>query len=497
MPRPRILICVAALGAVAANGPECSTARVTISASDGTAIVDTAIPGGGIGSVVGAELRQACISDLTAKVTNNLPTGVRADAHIYLRDPNEIYNTVASLTDDDIIAGRWVDETAVPHGRPRVLVVPDPPASSYVGVDYNVPLGTTYWPAWDGTPSSAVISRHPEVHRCLSTTSPAGPSGPGDGVRAVFLYDRGLCRRPLELRQTVLDPAVNQIWRHFDDEVSPIATARRRYSVAISYVRKDQGDVLGGFFYAFHFVVNGETHLWGNYRYDFALDDSDIPTVRPLKIALHSTGGLAPLTEGRLGTALGADDGDLVKTLREGAAASLTVPPFFYQTVDCSPGMPVAPTCARAATDLAQSLRARAGQTWSADDLVHARCAVGDLNSCDQLSRDGSTILTQRWRCAPAATDPQQPVCQFVLPVKRMNPMPDAIDMVFFDKEGEVDNAAYAVAGLIGSSECQDPESVALIDPETGAEIPLPEAPFKVATREFAATPFVLDPFPF
>src|SRR5881396_2269144 len=52
-----------ALAALAANGPECSTARVTISTSDGMAIVDTTIPGGGIGSAVGAELRQACISD--------------------------------------------------------------------------------------------------------------------------------------------------------------------------------------------------------------------------------------------------------------------------------------------------------------------------------------------------------------------------------------------------------------------------------------------------
>jgi hypothetical protein len=79
------------------------------------------------------------------------------------------------------------------------------------------------------------------------------------------------------------------------------------------------------------------------------------------------------------------------------------------------------------------------------------KCAIGSPAACAQLGINPIPILNDHWFCAPPPGGAASGAfCHFLIPVKRLNPMPDKMGLVFFDGD-EVDNAAYAVASMIQS----------------------------------------------
>lgn len=450
---------------------------------------------------------QVCLGDLEGRLermgydSDERTRAVRTEAHVYLRDPNEVHDTLASMTDDDIVNGRWAEELASPQDRPHTLVMPFPLPAPFTGSAYQVPLGPVYYPAWGpGGASRHYVQAHPAGYQCRPLAPPQTP-GAGHAVRGLALYDRGLCESSVDLSSVILPQLLTQTRSRISEGLHKAGaiTVRRRYNTAASYVRFDGPDVKGGLFWAFHFIANSETHLWGNYRLEYGLSPMGVPAVGVREVAYHTTGGMAP-TWGewiRNGSPLNKPLATELADGFEGVArpmltfSSRRLGSDAACSTDDTP-QTLAARCEVAARDLAiiavpDSAAGPDGVPLTAEARTRQRCAIGDSAACAAVSQDASAIRARRWACGEAPKDSKQGVCQFVIPVKRLNPMPDSLRLVFFDTEDEHDNAALAMWRLAGQQMCQPPEPV---------PADLLQGPFKVLLRTPASASVEIDPWP-
>ena len=440
-----------------------------------------------------------CLSDVTTSFQLDpvRPNGARAEAHIYSRDPNEVHDTFASMTDDQIRAGRWNREATSPSVLPMVAALPYPSA---LQPDLTQPLLTNLGTLaiWGSGPDIKYLnSAHSSEFFCHRFKSAADAVEIGPSVQAAVVYRRSLCSQYLTYARTaaigsaplndVLEGVTQNVWQNFKSGAKSAATVSQTlgYSKAISYVHlnaTDPRDVTGGFIYSFHFGAN-DSDFWGTFRYEFGLDYAGVLMVTPTQIAWHDTGSLAPeLGEGTvspgLKAALGDAHGTLANTIKGRALAAQTIPnpssnqlpgsnlqlEDFFQKYACEPSKPdtVPAACADAASFLAELVRLKlvnSGTQLTDVQLNTLRCSFGDRKSCSAVQTDPTPILNARWRCAPAIAANTPPYCHFVVPFKRLNAMPDQVELVFFDGP-EYANAAYGLS-LLAPSMCQQPESPA------------------------------------
>lgn len=451
-----------------------------------------------------ADARGVCLGDVVARFErsgyepDSANRETRLEAHLFLRDPNEMHDTLGAMTDAKILDGTWATETKTPDTRPRVLVMPLP-APPNASTSTEAALGTTRYPAWHPGPSGHVIAKHPETYQCHALANPSY-IGSGHAVRGLALYDRGACETSVSIRSDIAPALLSQALSRVKDGLSKAGAVKtgHRYNVAASYTRFEDSTPKGGLFWAFHFVANEETHIWGNYRLEFTLNDRGVPSLDVKEFAYHATGGMAPSWGEWIhhGSLLNKSLAEEVTLGFEDAARQrlLITTPFVTEAACDKNDTPeqLATKCASAATDLA-NLVVPASRQIDGRDLTQAerdrlKCSIGDTDACGDDSR-ARTIRKERWICGEFPAEPKGRTdgkCNFVVPVKRINALPDQLGLVFFDQRQEFDNAAVAVTPLAEARMCAAPEPV-------GGAV---WADYGLVTRDPFASPVEIDPWP-
>jgi hypothetical protein len=407
-----------------------------------------------------------------------------------VRDPNEVYETLNQLTDDRIRScirtdltkncGIWDRETRVPEDLPFVAAIPFPstpssdlqaPVKSYLGL----------LAMWGGAgPDLRYLEQAHEGFFCHRFGLAADTVVPGATVRGAIVYQLGECSRVIPLAP-ILQQVTSDVWFGFEDNAIKAGAITRSltYSKSVAFVHHTVGndsDVSGGFFYAFHFGAN-DSDLWGTYRYRFALDQSGVVGVEPEEVAFHATGSLGPELGPGIGIPglqprLAKKDGDLATRFRAMALSLQTIPnpsmgaalANIISSNECASDDPsaLAESCAGAADALGAVVVSGVGNSWTDDDKAHGMCSFG-ASGCRRLGIDPNPILARRWRCVADAGDPQRPYCHFIVPVKRLNPMSDQLETVFYDGP-EVDNPAFWLGqyakGQPGNALCEPPRGL-------------------------------------
>lgn len=515
--RWRLLIAGLVMSSAVACGGPAGTHRLEFVGASGTALGSVSALRGMSLAAVGPELgeaRHVCLGDVAARYTrtgyptegtSDKPIEIRTEAHLYLRDPNEFHDTLTSLKDEDVLSGRWASETAAPSSRPNVLVMPFSPEPGFTLPSYQVPLGTLYYPAWGpGGASGAFVQAHPEGYQCRSVA--AGTVGNGHAVRAAFLYDRGLCSSAVPMSE-VIDATIAESTNKMREGLykAGAVTLRRRYNIATSYTRAELGHVLGGIFWAFHVIANSETHIWGKMRLEFSLHRG-IPTWTPREDSYGYSGGMGPSWGEWLRNGIVVNGSvvilplaqELINGFEAKAISKLTLKGAMFGSditcnVEAKPDE-LARTCARAAAKLAafaiddnpfaRGPNSRALTTGEQDQF---RCALGDDAACGRRGVNAESQRQGRWSCGHVKEESDVGSCDFIIPVKRLNPMPDRLELVFFDSRDEFDNAALAVSFRYGPTMCVPPEPV----PDK-----LLDSTWKVLLRSAPSSTVTIDPWP-
>jgi hypothetical protein len=448
-----------------------------------------------------ADARGVCLGDVVARFQrggyepDSSGREIRLEAHIYLRDPNEVHDTLAAMTDAKVLDGTWAAETNTPEGRPRVLVmpIPTPPSGS---TSHQAALGTAYYPAWHPGPSRFVITNHPEMYQCHALASP-NTIGSGHAVRGLALYDRGTCENSVSIGGVIAPKLLSQALNRVKDGLSKAGaiTTGHRYNVAASYTRFEQSIPKGGLFWAFHFVANEETHIWGNFRLELVLNDRGVPSLDVKELAYHATGGMAS-TWGRAlhdGSVFNKPLADETRVgFENGATQQLLITTPFVAAVSCEENdtpEQLATKCSPVAADLAKlavpESRQVDGRVLTQAERDRLKCSIGDASGCGDDSR-ARAIRTQRWICGEFPDGSTTGKCNFVIPVKRINALPDQLGLVFFDNRYEFDNAALAVAQLAEARMCAAPEPIGNATWAT----------YGLVTRDPFASSVQIDPWP-
>jgi hypothetical protein len=414
-----------------------------------------------------APASSVCIDELGASFwihTRAFPQ--RAEAQLHVVAPEQIHRWLGGMTDTQVLAGAW-DEAV--QRMPTVVGLPYPPARP-PSLQPPTPLQLHFQarePYFFGPSSDrSYYARVLPDFTCRPAGRPAGEVTYGGALRTVQVVQCPSCHANVDVRERILAPVVAEVWTNFVRGAVNVPHANapeHRYSIAHAYLLPGSADEpRGGFLFKHNFGVDSTT-LTGTFEYEYQLTASGRPTVRPRELQWRATGVLGPILEQGvaglpgLRPQLGNADGQFVRELTDRIAFDLTptMDPdlgLLFEGFECDESQPE--SWVRACAPAAASLKGLAIDTslvqgrFDAPARARLGCSLGDAASCAVSGLDPTPVLRDRWSCRkrPARGDrpgSKKPYCQFTLPVKRIVPMPDVLELAFFDGP-EPGNAAFA-----------------------------------------------------
>jgi hypothetical protein len=346
-----------------------------------------------------------------------------------------------------------------PRLIPNVVVIPYPSG----GTDPTLPVTVTlasnmFWGQLGPDLSSGLL---PSVTSCSPVSSPQTTHETGS-IAAFAVFQRGACSKMTALN-TVLSQVTTQLFSSFSNGVG---NAKQNYNEAISFIARpglldpeasqfdpnDPYDVRGGFLLKFSFSGDHAfttNEVSAKYHYFFGL-----------------RGGVVAIDEfvSHGVNANGLYDWAFKNSIRAGLET--TLPQTFFSAAQAkqmrplpgaSPACNTVSDCSIAAALLSAvinpSTLAQAGiPNAAAADVRGLQCAVGLDSACAQAGL--SSQFNDRWVCAPP-NQGQPAVCQYVVPIKRLNVFEDELETVFFDGP-EVHNGAFALVVAGGNAARQE-----------------------------------------
>jgi hypothetical protein len=361
-----------------------------------------------------------------------------SDLLLFARDPDALAGVLAGMGDGDIRNGRWTENVSAPQGTPRAIDLPYPAHADTPWSPTTQALSTAQF--WG---SSSLPANNDSM--CVHPWSPRQWSYLG-AVKAAATVQHGACASGLELDESVLAPVAQQV---FDGLAQGTGTynVRTIYSHLASIFRRDPAGsaaVLPGFLMAFHYsfdLAGVGNEIWATWEFLFGLADGEL-TVSAHEHHQDYSGVWGPVASGKMRNGLNA----LPERLRASSRDRQEILDPHWSFLQCQ----VATDCEGAADLVAAGIAtstnlARLGlPNPSADDLNHLKCAVGSPSACAALGR--APDLAAHWSCR------EDEKCRFRLPIKRLNPGPEHLELVWFDGV-ELDNPAFAFAAAGGEGQ--------------------------------------------
>jgi hypothetical protein len=194
------------------------------------------------------------------------------------------------------------------------------------------------------------------------------------------------------------------------------------------------------FHYSFDLAGVGN-EIWATWEFLFGLADGEL-TVTAHEDHQDYSGVWGPIASGKLRDGLNG----LPERLRASSRDRQEILDPHWGFVECGVPDDCALAAELVATGIATSTNlAHLGlASPNATDLAHMQCAVGQASACATLGR--APDLAAHWSCR------DDHKCRFRLPIKRLNPGPEQLELVWFDGV-ELDNPAFAFAAAGGEGQ--------------------------------------------
>jgi hypothetical protein len=355
----------------------------------------------------------------------NVKAANPSEVYLFDRDPEEVRQ---ALELEAYQYFKWRDTVVSPSVLPRVVVVPFPPNASFdLQQSVNVDLLEAQF--WDGA---------------NITGTAAQPSGHGS-VKALRVLQRGLCATEVPAVATFLQPVEKEVWEQVRDKLraAPKISCHdiniyRYYDRTILYMGHASGvplDVTGGFMLQFSVGLRGpitDISLYADFEYELGLDD-----------------GILAVTHAKENNVLGVGNAGLEQAARD-ALTNLLPTIFRQRTLDQQtlviPGQTSActPLDATGATDTA-SCGNVVSQVMGGVALggPSVGLSMSDVTALQKTLGEKTNGVFRNWRCVPPPSGGAAG-CGLVLRARRINVLPDAIEMVWFD-DNDLKSTAFAL----------------------------------------------------
>jgi hypothetical protein len=329
-----------------------------------------------------------------------------------------------------------------PRVIPKIVVVPFPKTSDPTQPTTLALASSAFW-----GPQGASLDL--TLSGCYPVSSPQTWQ-PKGRIGAIAVFQHGACARVTPVDE-VLSQVTSQLFLNFRQSVD---NAKQNYIAAMSFVvRPGLLDPQAPQFNA------NDPNARGGFALDFSFSGDHASSTNEVSALYHYFYGLR-------GGVLVIDDFVSRGINQSGVfgwafannmqtALERTLPQTFFLSAQSKQmrALPGAnPTCSATsdcaiaasllgATITSQTLAQAGATTPTARDVNRMRCAVGVDTACQGLGLPSP--FNDRWACAPPGPA-QPPVCQYVVPIKRLNAFEDELETVFFDGP-EFDNGAFGL----------------------------------------------------
>jgi hypothetical protein len=365
---------------------------------------------------------------------------------LFARDPEETFLVLQQMINDN---NAWNKDVS-PENLPTALTAVYPPNPSFVSQHetHVFPSVTDFWPP------------------------PIAPSGPGTrpeglaSIKAARVINHGLCSSELPVLQ-ILDQVSDAVWDKFQEAIqdaSNCITQIRDFSQATSFLHQTtdlEPAQFGGFFlnFAFRTIDKHPTIKNDNVRFNvdywFRLRDGRLSAESTYNLS-DVNGGSADAIAAGLFPGLLNDVGSSIyqqaDTLQQYHGVDISkdqnsnlFPCTLQGAGRDDPTLPAdgSPGVCQKLIDQITDDALLGGATLTPPLNSNERAAVTETIKRSVIVNGKPNF--ENLRCAKFESDPGQGRCEYIIRAKRLNALPDAVELVFLDGNRELANPAYPI----------------------------------------------------